>query len=113
MRNLSRQCVGPFCLEVAWTGDIAVNRERDIEVKTIPELSDLVSGSSTWHTHPQGASTRMAYESRLKQAFFIPPVIAGIIIGKPVKDDTLIPSEEQKVRQRTCWIQTNNSKQVI
>ena len=31
----------------------------------------------------------MLYESRLKPAFFVPPVIGGIIIKRHIKDETL------------------------
>ena len=31
VRNLSEQCVGPFCFDIAWTGDIVANRERDLQ----------------------------------------------------------------------------------
>ena len=89
VRNISEQCVGPFCFQIAWTGDIVETRDRDIEVKTIPELSDFVSGSAIWHIHPHGEHTRVLYESRLKPAFFVPPVIGGMIIKKHIKDDTL------------------------
>ena len=89
VRNLSEQCVGPFCFDIAWTGDIVANRDRDLEVKTIPGLSDFVSGSAIWHIRPQGDCTRVTYESHLRPAFFIPPVIGGMIIKKHIKDDTM------------------------
>jgi len=89
VRNLSEQCVGPFCFHLVWTGDIVETGDRDIEVKTIPKLSDFVSGSAIWHIRPYGEHTRVLYESRLKPAFFVPPVIGGMIIKKHIKDDTL------------------------
>lgn len=89
VRNISEQQVGPFCFHITWTGDIVETRDRDIEVKTIPELSDFVSGSAIWHIRPQGEHTRVLYESRLKPAFFVPPVIGGIIIKRHIKDETL------------------------
>jgi hypothetical protein len=89
VRNLSEQCVGPFCFDIAWAGDIVETGDRDLAVKTIPELSDFASGSALWHIQPQGEHTRVVYESHLKPAFFIPPVIGGMIIKKQIKDDTL------------------------
>jgi len=89
VRNLSEQCVGPFCFEIAWAGDIVETKDGDIQVKTIPELSDFVSGSAIWHIRPLGEHTRVYYESSLKPAFFIPPVIGDIIIKKHIKDDAL------------------------
>jgi hypothetical protein len=89
VRNLSEQCVGPICFHIAWTGDIVETRDRDIAVKTVPKLSDFVSGSAIWHICPQGEITRVMYESRLKPAFFVPPVIGGMIIKMFIKDDTL------------------------
>ena len=89
VQNLTKQCVGPFCFDIVWTGDIVETGDRDLEITTIPELSDFVSGSANWHIRPQGALTRVIYESRLRPSFFIPPVIGGIIIRKHIKDDTL------------------------
>jgi hypothetical protein len=89
VRNHSEQCVGPFCFHIVWTGDIVETRDRDIEVTTIPQLSDFVSGSAIWHIRPQGEHTRVLYESRLKPAFFVPPVIGGIIVKKHIKYETL------------------------
>jgi hypothetical protein len=89
LRNLSVQCAGPFCFHIVWTGDIVETGDRDIEVKTIPKLSDFVSGSAIWHIRPYGEHTRVLYESRLKPAFFVPPVIGGIIIKRHIKDETL------------------------
>jgi hypothetical protein len=89
VRNLSKQCVGPFCFDIAWAGDIVETRDGDIEVKTIPQLSNFVSGYAIWHIRPQGEHTRVLYESRLKPSYFIPPVIGSVIIKKHIKDDTL------------------------
>jgi len=89
VRNISAQCVGPFCFDIAWTGDIVEARDGDLEVKTIPGLSNFVSGSAIWHIRSQGEHTRVLYESSLKPAFFIPPVIGGIIVKEHIKDDAL------------------------
>jgi uncharacterized membrane protein len=89
VRNLSEQCIGPICFHVVWTGDIVETSDRDIKVTTIPELSDFVSGSAIWRVRAQGEHTRVLYESRMKLAFFVPPVIGGIIIKRHIKDETL------------------------
>ena len=89
VRNFSKQCIRPFCFHIVWTGDIVETSDRDIKVTTIPELSDFVSGSAIWHLRPQGGHTRVLYESRLKPAFFVPPVIGGIIMKRHIKDETL------------------------
>jgi hypothetical protein len=89
VRNISKHCIGPFCFPVVWTGDIVTTSDGDIEVKTIPELSDFESGHAVWHIRPQGNNTRLIYESRLNPAFFIPPVIGEMLIKKHIKDETL------------------------
>jgi len=89
VRNISKQCVGPFCFDIVWAGDIVTTRDGDIEVKTIPELSDFVSGSAIWHIRPQGEHTRVVYESKLKPAFFIPPTIGEMVAKKHIKEETL------------------------
>ena len=89
VRNLSKQCIGPFCFEITWAGDIAESRDGDIQVKTIPELCNFVSGSAIWRIRPRGGHTWVSYESSLKPAFFIPPVIGDIIIRKYIRDDAL------------------------
>ena len=89
VRNLSEQCVGPFCFDIAWAGDITETGDGDLEVKTLPGLSDFVSGSASWHVHPQGERTSVLYESKLKPAFFIPPVIGDSILKNHIKNDTL------------------------
>jgi len=89
VRNFSEQCVGPFCFEIVWAGDIVETKDGDIQVKTIPELSNFASGSAIWRIRPQGEHTWVFYESRLKPAFFIPPVIGDIIIEKHIKEDAL------------------------
>ena len=89
VQNLSKQCIGPFCFDLVWAGDIVETGDRDLEITTIPEFSDFVSGSATWQIRSQGGRTRVIYESRLRPSFFIPPVIGGIIIRKLIKDDTL------------------------
>jgi Polyketide cyclase / dehydrase and lipid transport len=89
VRNLSEQCVGPFCFDIAWAGDITETGNGDLEVKTLPGLSDFVSGSASWRIHPKGERTSVLYESKLKPAFFIPPVIGDIIIRNHIKNATL------------------------
>lgn len=89
LRNLSKQCVGPFCFEIAWAGDIVETKDGDIQVKTIPELSNFESGSAIWRIRPQGEHTWVIYESRLKPGFFIPPVIGDIIIKTHIKEAAL------------------------
>jgi hypothetical protein len=89
VRNLSEQCVWPFCFNIAWVGDIRETGDGGLEVKTLPGLSDFVSGYAIWHIRPQGELTWVMYESRLRPAFFVPPVIGGMIIKKRIKDDTL------------------------
>jgi hypothetical protein len=89
VRNLSEQCVGPFCFGIAWAGDITETMDGDLEVKTLPELSDFVSGVAIWHIRPQGEHTWVLYVSRLKPAFFIPPVIGDIVIKNHIKNDAL------------------------
>ena len=64
-------------------------KDGDIRVETIPELSDFVSGSAIWRIRPQGEHTWVFYESSLKPAFFIPPVIGDITIKKHIKDEAL------------------------
>jgi len=89
VRNFSEHCIGPFCFAIAWTGDIQETRDGDIQVKTIPELSNFTSGSAIWRIRPQGERTRVLYESSLKPAFFIPPVIGDLIVKKHIKDDAV------------------------
>jgi hypothetical protein len=89
VRNISEQCVGPFCFEIAWAGDIVETKDGDIQVKTIPELSNFASGSAIWRIRPQGEHAWVFYESRLKPAFFIPPVIGDVIIEKHIKEGAL------------------------
>ena len=90
VKNHSEQCVGPFCFDVVWAGDIVTTGDGDLEVETVPELSDFVSGYAVWRIRPQGGHTQIIYESRLKPAFFIPPLIGDLILKKRIKDDTLI-----------------------
>jgi hypothetical protein len=90
VKNHSEQCVGPFCFDVVWAGDIVTTGDGDLEVETVPELSDFVSGYAVWRIRPQGGHTQIIYESRLKPAFFIPPLIGDLILKKHIKDDTLI-----------------------
>jgi hypothetical protein len=80
VQNLSEQCVGQFCFGIAWAGDITETRGGDLGVITLQELSDFVSGYAIWRIRPQGEFTRVMYESRLRPAFFVPPVIGGMII---------------------------------
>jgi hypothetical protein len=89
VRNLSTQCIGPLCFVIAWAGDITETKDGDIRIKTIPELSNFVSGYAIWRIHPQGDHALVIYESSLKPAFFIPPVIGDIIIKKHIKDEAL------------------------
>jgi hypothetical protein len=89
VRNLSEQCVGPFCFDIAWAGDITEIGDGNLEVKTLPALSDFVSGSARWRIRPQGERTSVLYESKLKPAFFIPPVIGDSILKNHVKNNTL------------------------
>jgi len=65
-------------------------KDGDIQVETIPEMRNFVSGSAIWRIRPQGEYTRVFYESSLKPAFFIPPVIGNIIIRKHIKDEALV-----------------------
>lgn len=89
VRDHSKQCVGPFCFDITWTGDVVATSDGDLQINTVPELSSFVSGSAIWHIRSQGGLTRVIYESSQKPAFFIPPVIGGMLIKKHIKDDIL------------------------
>ena len=89
VRNRSKQCVGPFCFAIIWTGDIVKTGRGDLEVKTIPQLGDFISGSAIWRIRARGEHTWVLYVSRLKPAFFIPPVIGDIVIKKHIKSEIL------------------------
>ena len=89
VRNRSKQCVGPFCFAIIWTGDIVKTGKGDLEVKTIPQLGDFISGSAIWRIRARGEHTWVLYVSRLKPAFFIPPVIGDIVIKKHIKSEIL------------------------
>jgi hypothetical protein len=89
VRNRSEQCVGPFCFAIIWTGDIVKTGKGDLEVKTIPQLGDFISGSAIWRIRARGEHAWVLYVSRLKPAFFIPPVIGDIVIKKHIKSEIL------------------------
>jgi hypothetical protein len=89
VRNRSEQFVGPFCFAIIWTGDIVKTGKGDLEVKTIPQLGDFISGSAIWRIRARGEHTWVLYVSRLKPAFFIPPVIGDIVIKKHIKSEIL------------------------
>jgi len=89
VRNLSEQRVGPLRFEINWVGDILEDREGDIKIKTVPELSSFKSGSAIWEIRPRGERTWVLHESRLKPDFFIPPVIGDTIMINKMKTDTL------------------------
>jgi hypothetical protein len=89
VRNLSEQCVGPFCFSIDWVGDIEEPGDGNIKVETIPELSSFESGSAVWQIRPVGEHTRVYHESSLKPDFFIPPVIGNKLMKNKMQKDTL------------------------
>jgi hypothetical protein len=89
VRNHSEQWIGPFCFTINWVGDILDTREGDITVETVPEPGSFESGVATWKIRTRGERTRVLHESRLKPAFFIPPLIGDTIMKNKMRADTL------------------------
>jgi hypothetical protein len=89
VRHRSEHWVGPFRFHLDWAGDITSEKQGELEVITVPELSSFESGYAVWKIRPQGERTLVEYASSLKPKFFIPPVIGATIMENRIKEDTL------------------------
>ena len=89
VRNLSEQCIGTICLNIEWVGDIVEPIYGNINVETIPELSNFESGSAVWEIRSQGERTWVLHKSSLKADFFMPPVIGNKLMKHKMRKDTL------------------------
>jgi len=89
VRNLSEHCVGSICFNIDWVGDIVEPSYGNINVQTIPELSNFESGSAVWEIRSQGERTWVPHKSSLKPDFFMPPVIGNKLMKHKMRKDTL------------------------
>ena len=89
LRNHSEHCIGLFCFNISWTGEIVEPEHGYIEIETIPELGSFQSGSAIWRIRPDGAHTLLHHESTLKPDFFIPPLIGDKVMKRKMASDTV------------------------
>jgi len=83
------ECVPFYCVDMVSVADIKERPSGDLEVKVIPELSNLRSGTAEWRIQSQQGESRVRYELRLEPDFFIPPFIGPAIIIKKLREEIL------------------------
>lgn len=83
-------CVAFYCREFSRVQDVWEHPPREIETRTVPEMSDFHSGSAHWYIRDLGGRTELDYEASLEPAFFLPPVVGGYFLKQAFKEQTLL-----------------------
>ncbi len=89
VHHRSKHKLGPFSLEVDWTGDIVETGHGRIQITTVPEFSSFHSGFAQWEIQTHGDRTYVLHESSLRPAFDIFPIIGKYIVKKHIKEQSL------------------------
>jgi hypothetical protein len=89
VRHQSEHNIGPFCFSIDWVGDIVETRHGHLEITTQSNQSSFSSGFAIWVIKPQGDSTWVLHESKLKPKFFIPPIIGDYFLKRHIRESIL------------------------
>jgi hypothetical protein len=83
-------CIGFYCREFSRVEDVWERPPREIETRTVPDMSDFHSGSARWRIRDLGGRTELHYEATLEPAFFVPPVVGGYVLKRKLKEEILL-----------------------
>lgn len=73
-------CVAIFCRALEQVQDVEQRPDGDIVVTILPDRGDFRQGYARWHFQATYAGTRIAFESALEPAFWIPPFVGQLLI---------------------------------
>ena len=86
VRSVLKSCMWFFCKTVVTVEDVTEPDGRTIVARVVPGQGDFESGSSRWHLTPEGARTRLHYQSTRVAGFWIPPLIGPWVIKRSLHE---------------------------
>lgn len=80
-------CALFFCITYQNIMQLALLKNRDIELKVEPEGSDFEYGHVVWRTASLGETySRLSFHAETKPSFWVPPVLGTMILGSRMTD---------------------------
>lgn len=89
VRTLSHVCVWIFCRDLEHVQRFRHSGPRRLEADSVPELSDFAFGFTRWSLLPENGGTRLELTSRLRPAFWVPPLLGPLLIQRGLRSTTL------------------------
>jgi hypothetical protein len=89
LRNRFEYCIALSCFDIDWVEDIKELQDGYLKAETVPELSDVESGTAIWRVQPHGEHARVSYQSQMKPDFFIPPLIGNMIMKYKLREEAI------------------------
>lgn len=85
-----RVCFGPFCENVRQILRMDEQAGRDgsmvLRARALPEYSDVEFSETVWRIEPDGAGTRLYWESRMNPRFWVPPVVGPAMVESSLRN---------------------------
>ena len=96
----SRACAGWFCRELRKVEEVVVDGDS-IVATALPAQSDVVMSVTRWRITPDGAGTRVAWESRFDPRFIVPPLVGPPLIKRALVRESAVHAAaiERSARQ--------------
>ena len=82
VQSVIKVCILIYCKQVQLVQDVQQQGRTVIEVITLPEYSDFISGVARLHFTEVGQTTEMTFIQRFEPDFWIPPVIGPWLIKR-------------------------------
>ncbi len=82
-----RSCILFVCFHVRQTDDMTTRRDREIDGRIVPRLSNLRYGYAHWRLAAAGNATRVRLSSAVEPDFFIPPLIGPFILRAKLRHE--------------------------
>ncbi len=82
-------CIAFFCKELTQVQDVEELGGGMIVATVLAEQSDFVYGHSRWLIRPEAGATRVTFNTDLKPAFWVPPLIGPPLIKRELRQASL------------------------
>jgi len=82
-------CITYFCKKLVQVQDVEELPGNLILTTVVPEKSDFDYAHGRWKVTSEQGRTRVTFDSDLKPAFWVPPLIGPLLIEKKLRDEAL------------------------
>jgi hypothetical protein len=114
VRTLVNDCVFVYCFDIERVEDVHMTGTGKLHAIAVSDLSNIESGTATWHIRPAGADSRVSYRGTIKPGFVVLPVIGNYIVRNRLRDMTLLTLENiERISRIKAGLDANTESALV